>query len=286
MDSPLSHSSAPSTSQPSSSSAGFTYDWSNSPYKRQFTYQRVPSNEWVGRYPPAEPPNDVINIKEEERWLKEVAFKKSYSYNPLFDETGKVDLPADTKGILVLCPESRTRIIDVDLERIALIDYSNWLHHAGTEEQTHGSVLNFRWITGLNEEVNEDFNCVREEYRLVVDEERRKHGLTDLATMAAWRVRYECAGGTCWTDQDDMETIKQVMDCQAQDGLQPANSSPSELNRAGSHTWDHESSHSATQDSSISPTPVDTTPSLSSISSYPVSSRPTTPALDLVTLWW
>lgn len=33
-------------------------------------------------------------------------------------------------------------------------------------------------------------------------EERKKHGLTDLATMHAWRNRYEGAEGTRWTEED------------------------------------------------------------------------------------
>lgn len=37
-------------------------------------------------------------------------------YKPMFDETGTINPPADSKGILNLSPETRTKITDVGVE--------------------------------------------------------------------------------------------------------------------------------------------------------------------------
>ena len=43
-------------------------------------------------------------------------FKKNDDGGPLYDETGKVNLSTDEKGILILDPVSRTRLLDTMFE--------------------------------------------------------------------------------------------------------------------------------------------------------------------------
>ena len=55
----------------------------------------------------------MFDFEDQEKFTKEKMFKKDNGYSgPLYDETGKIDLPADKKGILILDPESRTRMVD------------------------------------------------------------------------------------------------------------------------------------------------------------------------------
>lgn len=50
--------------------------------------------------------------------------------NVLYNETGKVDLPIDGKGILVLDPVARTRIIDSQMEEMIFLQYCHWILEA------------------------------------------------------------------------------------------------------------------------------------------------------------
>lgn len=109
-------------------------------------------------------------------------FKKDNSLkNPLYDETGLVNLPADDKGILILDPESRTKMVDVEVELDVLYEYMAWMTSAAKEEgMDEGSKK--EWLEGLREAVNEDLGEVFDEWHKVVDEERKKRGLTDRYT--------------------------------------------------------------------------------------------------------
>lgn len=149
--------------------------------------RRAPDHQWIGRCPPVDPPEDVLEIEEEERRLKDWTFKKSYPCNPIFDETGTINLPADSKGILILSPETRTRVTDVDVEQTTLIHYMNWLHQAWSQARHHVPLLHSKWIAGLKEEVEKEYNCICSEYREVVDEERKKHGLTEKSSKTGQR---------------------------------------------------------------------------------------------------
>lgn len=75
----------------------------------------------MGIYPPVLPPPDSFNLGESEK-LKNM-FKKHGILNHIHDETRTVNLPVEEKGILILDPESRTRIIDPHMERQLLSQY-------------------------------------------------------------------------------------------------------------------------------------------------------------------
>lgn len=110
-------------------------------------------------------------------------FKASNSLkNPLFDETGLVNLPVDARGVLILDPESKTRMVDVEVELDCLYEYLNWIGSAKNEVEEgtdDGIEEKVKWLEGLRKEVDRDMGEVFDEWHAVVDEEREKRGLTD-----------------------------------------------------------------------------------------------------------
>lgn len=129
----------------------------------------------MATYPPVLPPPDFFDLDLEAEKLKDM-FKATNSLkNPLYDETGLVDLPTDDKGILILDPESKTRMVDVEVELDCLYEYLDWITSASGAVDEEGR----KWMEGLRREVDGDMGEVFDEWHAVVDEERRKRGLTD-----------------------------------------------------------------------------------------------------------
>lgn len=94
--------------------------------------------KWAGIYPPALPPPKYFNLDKIADQLKDT-FKKDRRGNPLHDETGKVNLPTDNKGILMLDPASRTRILDPAIEQSILLEYRSWIYSARKEAEAVGA---------------------------------------------------------------------------------------------------------------------------------------------------
>lgn len=93
--------------------------------REAFIYTPVPAKDWAGLYPPVLPTPELVfgpDFDEEmmQEIIKETFRKKNQRLNPLYDEIGLVDLPADVKGFLIIDPVSKTRLIDVSLEQILL----------------------------------------------------------------------------------------------------------------------------------------------------------------------
>ena len=129
-------------------------------------------------YPPLLPSPDFFDLELEAEKLKDM-FKATNSLkNPLYDETGLVKLPTDDKGVLILDPESKTRMIDVEVELDCLYEYLGWIGSAKKEIEDGGREGK-EWLEGLRREVDMDMGEVFDEGHAVVDEERRKRGLTD-----------------------------------------------------------------------------------------------------------
>lgn len=99
----------------------------------------MPAKEWKGIYPPVLPPPDFFDLEEEEKRINERMFKKDdINENYLYDETGEVTLPVDDKGILILDPVSRTRLIDAQMEPEILFRYLEWIGSAIGEVEKLG----------------------------------------------------------------------------------------------------------------------------------------------------
>ena len=133
-------------------------------------------------YPPLLPPPNFFDLELEAEKLKDM-FKASNSLkNPLFDETGLLNLPVDARGVLILDPESKTRMVDVEVELDCLYEYLGWIGSAKSEVEEgtdDGREEKVKWLEGLRKEVDRDMGEVFDEWHAVVDEEREKRGLTD-----------------------------------------------------------------------------------------------------------
>lgn len=73
-------------------------------------------------------------------------FKKDNARdNYLYDETGKVTLPVDEDGILILDPVSRTRIIGARMEEYIGGEYNDWIGSAIDEAEELGANQSEGW---------------------------------------------------------------------------------------------------------------------------------------------
>lgn len=142
----------------------------------QSSRQPPPPTSTMPIYPPLLPPPDFFDLELEAEKLKDM-FKVTNSLkNPLFDETGLVNLPIDERGVLILDPESKTRMVDVEVELDCLYEYLDWI---GSAKKALRNEESKQWLEGLRKEVDRDMGEVFDEWHAVVDEERRKSGLTD-----------------------------------------------------------------------------------------------------------
>lgn len=160
-------------------------------------------------YPPILPPSDFFDLEAEAEKLKDMFKYDNSLKNPLYDETGLVNLPVDDKGNLILDPESRTKMVDVEVELDVLYEYMAWMGSAAKEEGM-GEEGKKKWLEGLREAVNEDLGEVFDEWHEVVDEERSKRGLTDRYTHWGWYKKQTLDSGkkkwTCDSAQRESES--------------------------------------------------------------------------------
>ena len=101
-------------------------------------------------------------------------FKKNNDDGPLYDETGKVDLPTDEKDILILDPVSRTRLLDTMFENYIFSEYCDWIYSALMDATACNGKQRGSWLEGLYKVVFEDNASASVEFSLVVDEERKR----------------------------------------------------------------------------------------------------------------
>lgn len=94
-------------------------------------------------------------------------------------------------------------IVDVMLKLMALIDYSNWTNLRVTHAKMHGTSQTVEWCKGLEVAVDEDEIDVSSEWDIVVGEEGKKCGLTDLDTKNAWLLHYHLNGRLREEEQQD-----------------------------------------------------------------------------------
>lgn len=136
-------------------------------------YKPVPAKQWEGIYPPVLPPADFFDLAEEAKDLKDM-FKKNNDDGPLYDETGKVDLPTDEKDILILDPVSRTRLLDTMFENYIFSEYCDWIYSALMDATACNGKQRGSWLEGLYKVVFEDNASASVKFSLVVDEERKR----------------------------------------------------------------------------------------------------------------
>lgn len=241
-------------------------------------YQLAPTKEWVWIYPPILPPPNFFDIEEEVEELK-ILFKKDNIGNPLYDETGKANLPVDEKGVLILDPESRTRLVDVMMEWNILYDYRSWINSATGKARELGDKQTVDWLRGLKQSLDEDWNVAYGEWNIVTDEERKKRGLTDWATHATWYLDQMSTDAEVDEDQTEQSDGNLL---QAKDNSSPADSA---FNH-GSYQEDNPSAHSEAVSKGDEQQTLSSATDLSSSTSSVCESERSIPAIDLVTLWW
>ena len=103
--------------------------------------------------------------------------------NPFYDETSIIKLPVDEKGILIIDPVTRTTMIDIAAENSILYSYLEWI-----EDNESAASLNPRRVivaVRTKEVTMEDKQAAAKEGNLVVDEERKKRGLTTWQSSVA-----------------------------------------------------------------------------------------------------
>lgn len=240
-------------------------------------------------YPPVIPPPDFFDLEEEENNIKKEMFKKNNTGSPLYDETGKVKLPVDEKGILILDPESRTRIIDVHVEAYMLSVYSEWIRSATDVAEEQGWEQTVDWLHGLKRAVDKDFDTVDEDHRIIVNEERKKRGLSDYETHQRWwcsTVRGQ--GENRWDEeqQDDEQEDDETGDDIGSETENPTRSvaGPPDNDNIEQEAFSDDCRLAPQEHEELSPTGALN----ESLAESPTQSEdsPTPPSLDLVTLWW
>lgn len=98
------------------------------------------------------PLHDLVDFEEVEEEIKKEWFKASYPSGFLYDETGTVSQPIDSKGLLIVDPETRTRLEDAFIEYKIMWHYEMWISDTrGDFNRDLGNLAKAKLAGGCND---------------------------------------------------------------------------------------------------------------------------------------
>lgn len=135
---------------------------------------------------PSSPPLVSLSVLRSKEQFARQMFMKDNISNYLYDETGKVDLPANEDGSLVLDPASKRKLMDAIVERRELDEYLQWIESALEDTKQGPGTHAVERLRTFKESVVKDRAEAGEKCDKIVNEERLKRGLIDFDTHVDW----------------------------------------------------------------------------------------------------